>query len=119
MVDGCWLRHFTASLVMLAMAAARAEEPWQHLSDMAIRSALSGRELSGNSRFKHRYLADGQVEGMDSGRPFEGRWRVERDELCVARTMPQLNDECYEVQRKGTEFRFLQDGYVIFQGRLR
>jgi hypothetical protein len=111
------LRTMLFAAILLAVASVRAEEPWHHLNDGAIRSAFSGRELTDKSRFKHLYLVDGTLRGVESGRPFEGRWRVERDELCLAR-VPETTYECFEVQKKGTEFRFLQDGYVIFQGKL-
>lgn len=112
--DSFRIKLFAA--ILFAAASLRAEEPWQHLNDGAIRSALSGRELADKSRFKHQYLVDGTLRGIESGRPFEGRWRVERDELCLAR-IPETTYECFEVQRKGAEFRYLQDGYVIFQGK--
>lgn len=111
--DSFRIKLFAA--VLFAAASLRAEEPWQHLNDGAIRSALSGRELADKSRFKHQYMVDGTLRGIESGRPFEGRWRVERDELCLAR-VPETTYECFEVQKKGAEFRYLQDGYVIFQG---
>lgn len=60
-------------------------KPWQHLNDGAIRSAFFGARADGQARFKHQYLVDGTLRGIGSGRPFEGRWRVERDELCLTR----------------------------------
>src|SRR3990172_8946437 len=80
-------------------APSGAGEPWQHLNEAAIRSALSGAELNDGQRSWYRFLPDGTFSVTDSAGRSQGRWRIERDELCMAQQNPQRSDECFEVQQ--------------------
>jgi hypothetical protein len=66
-----------------------------------------------------RFRADGRWEGRQNGRRVSGRWRVERDELCLLAQGPGAWEECHEVQARGGRVRLLQDGYVVLEGRLK
>jgi hypothetical protein len=96
-----------------------AGEPWQHLSELQIRAMLSDAELTDGKTFSHRYRKNGSFTGREPGGAVQGRWRIERDELCLAHTRPRPLDECFEVQSRKGELRLLQDGYVIWQGATR
>jgi hypothetical protein len=98
--------------------AVRADVPWLHWNEAEILAGLAGQELRG-AHAVLRFRADGRWEGRQNGRRVSGRWRVERDELCLLAQGPGAWEECHEVQARGGRVRLLQDGYVVLEGRLK
>jgi hypothetical protein len=88
-----------AGLAVLAAAtfgsSAAAEEKFHKLNGAQIRAKLVGMEVTDNVHWRDLYERNGSVISSSMGRKRTGRWRVEKDQLCVEfeREMPS----CYEV----------------------
>jgi hypothetical protein len=110
--------RFPSLLAVLALAAgtaaaAVAEEPWRALEEPGLRQALAGALLRDAGGREYRFLRDGVVRAGSAN----GRWTIQRDEVCVATAGARASaGECYEVQQRARQLRFLQDGYVMKQG---
>jgi hypothetical protein len=112
-----WARLFWVMLLACCAGAAQGEqdEPWQHLEAPQIRGLIIDARVRAGEKH-YRFAPDGGVL-LDSRRT-SGRWRLERDELCFG-ISDGWTDECFEVQRRGSRLRFLQDGYVVMEGDFR
>jgi hypothetical protein len=88
-----------AGLATPAVAAfgsnAAAEEKFHKLTGSQIRANLAGMEVTDNVHWRDPYERNGSVISSSMGRKRTGRWRAEKDQLCVEfeREMPS----CYEV----------------------
>ena len=113
------IRH----LVRLAIAAtlspalvATAKEV--ALTGPQISAAISGRYVTDEYHWGHRYFADGRVERSESGRQRTARWSVKGNRLCLLQ--PEVSKDepiCYSVTRDGQELQYKDDAqFVVFRG---
>ena len=64
-------------------ASATAEEKFQKLTGAQIRGKLGGMELTDNVHWRDLYQRSGTVMSTSMGRKRTGKWRVEKDQLCI------------------------------------
>lgn len=113
------IRH----LVRLAIAAtlspalvATAKEV--ALTGPQISAAISGRYVTDEYHWGHRYFADGRVERSENGRQRTARWSVKGNRLCLLQ--PEVSKDepiCYSVTRDGQELQYKDDAqFVVFRG---
>ena len=99
-------------LALLAAAAfgpgAAAEEKFHKLSGAQIRANLAGMEVSDNVHWRDLYERNGSVVSTSMGRKRTGKWRVEKDQLCVE--FEQEMPNCYEVLVSGKKARLQREG---------
>jgi hypothetical protein len=101
-----------AGLAVLAAAtfgsSAAAEEKFHKLNGAQIRAKLVGMEVTDNVHWRDLYERNGSVISSSMGRKRTGRWRVEKDQLCVEfeREMPS----CYEVLVSGKRAKLQREG---------
>ena len=116
-----WSTTAVAGCLCSSALVASANVPdgaWLLLNDYGMQRVIVGAAVgAGAAAASHRFLANGTVKITVKGRTHRGTWRIARDELCVAAHEDASQDECYEVQQRGAQLRFLQDGYVILHGR--
>jgi hypothetical protein len=105
-------RLHIAGLMFLAAATfgsgAAAEEKFHKLTGAQIRVNLTGMEVTDNVHWRDLYERNGSVTSTSMGRKRTGRWRVEKDQLCVE--FEQEMPNCYEVLVSGKKAKLQREG---------
>jgi hypothetical protein len=118
-------RVLAAAAVFVAAAAANAGEAasapsFAELNGAQIRGAISGKYVTDDHHWAHRYLADGRLTRIENGRVRSGQWSIRGNQLCF--TIPDLGADpmCFVVRRRGTELQYVDDrDRVVWQGFVR
>ena len=116
-------KRMTPATIALMTAAAlgsdtvAAEEKYQKLSGSQIRTKFAGMELTDEAHWRDFYERGGTVSGMSMGRKRTGKWRIEKDELCVEfdKDPPA---KCYHVWLSGKNVELRREGLYTLQGVL-
>ena len=106
----------TAATVVAALASgAAAEEKLQKLSAGQIRAKMAGMELTDEVHWRELYGRGGTVTSDSMGRKRTGKWRVEKDQLCIEfdKDPPA---KCYEVWMSGKTVELRREGLMPLQG---
>src|SRR5262249_9011614 len=110
------------ALAGLAVAAlgesATAEEKFQKLTGGQIRGKLGGMELTDNVHWRDLYQRNGTVISTSMGRKRTGKWRIQRDQLCIEFEKEPI-PKCYDVWVPGTRGRAATRRPVAVAGHLR
>jgi hypothetical protein len=85
-----------------------AAEKFQKLSGSQIRAKLTGMEMTDNVHFADVFAANGGLRTFSMGHKKDGKWRVEKDELCVDRGKD--DGGCYQVWISGKNVEFRHEG---------
>src|SRR5262245_25842416 len=77
----------TAAVVplLLLSLAAHAAEKFQKLSGAQIKARLAGSEITDGTHWADVFAADGTLTSYSMGRKSTGKWRIQKDELCIDR----------------------------------
>jgi hypothetical protein len=114
-------KHGPATLAMLVAivfaSSAPAEEKLQKLSGGQIRAKIAGMELSDEVHWRELYERSGTVTSNSMGRKRTGKWRVEKDQLCIEFEKEPLA-KCYEVWMAGKNVELRREGLLPLQGVL-
>jgi hypothetical protein len=105
-----WL-HITGFAILAAAAlgsGAAAEEKFHKLTSSQIRASLAGMEVTDNVHWRDLYERNGSVISTSMGRKRTGKWRVEKDQLCVEFENEMPN--CYEVLVSGKRAKLQREG---------
>ena len=103
-----------AAAAVLSSGAA-AEEKLQKLSAAQIRSKIVGMELTDKVHWRELYGRGGTVTSDSMGRKRTGKWRVEKDQLCVEFDK-EPSAKCYEVWMSGKKVELRGEGLLPLQG---
>jgi hypothetical protein len=93
----------------------RAEEKLQKLSAGQIRAKIAGMELTDEVHWRELYGRGGTVTSDSMGRKRTGKWRVEKDQLCVEFDK-EPPAKCYEVWMSGKKVELRGEGLLPLQG---
>jgi len=105
----------TTALVAGLASGALAEEKLQKLSAGQIRARIAGMELTDEVHWRELYERSGTVTSTSMGRKRTGKWRVEKDQLCIEfEKEPPAN--CYEVWMSGKNVELRRQGLLPLQG---
>src|SRR5438874_13687374 len=76
-----------------------AAEKFRKLNGSQIRARLAGMEITDEAHWADVFAANGTLSSYSMGRKNTGKWRVQKDELCIDRG----NDDggCYHVWLSG------------------
>jgi len=88
-----------AATLLPALAATAKEVA---LTGPQISAAISGKYVTDEYHWGHRYFADGRVERSENGRQRTARWSVKGNRLCLLQ--PEVSKDepiCYSVTRDG------------------
>jgi hypothetical protein len=85
-----------------------AAEKFQKLTGTQIRAKFTGMEMTDNVHFADVFGANGGLRTYSMGRKQDGKWRVEKDELCVDRGKD--DGGCYQVWISGKNVEFRRAG---------
>lgn len=82
----------------LFASPAIAEGKFQKLTGSQIRATVSGMEITDDVHWRDFFEANGTVTSQSMGRKRTGKWRIQKDGLCL-----ELGSEggCYEVWLSG------------------
>ncbi|MBS80233.1 hypothetical protein JQN63_05625 [Delftia lacustris] len=111
-------RLTAAGAVFCALAATAKEVP---LTGPQIRAAISGKYVTDEHHWGHKYFADGRVERLENGRQRSARWSVKGNQLCLLQ--PEISKDepiCYQVLRDGQKLQYKDDAqFVVYRGLVR
>lgn len=93
--------------VMLA-AVARAEDRFQKLGGSQIRARLAGMEMTDGVHWADVFTPNGTLTSYAMGRKSTGKWRVQKDELCLDRGKDDAS--CYQVWLAGKKVELRREG---------
>jgi hypothetical protein len=93
---------------MLPVQMGQAAEKFQRLSGRQIRARFTGMEVTDSVHFADVYGANGALKSYSMGRKKEGKWRVEKEEICVDRSKDDAG--CYQVWISGQNVEFRHEG---------
>ena len=109
----------TATMAVVAVAAlasgAAAEEKLQKLSAGQIRAKIAGMELTDEVHWRELYGRSGTVTSNSIGRKRTGKWRVEKDQLCIEFDK-EPPAKCYEVWMSGKKVELRREGRCRCKG---
>ena len=88
------------------------------LNGAQIRAAISGKYVTDEHHWGHKYFPDGRVERSENGRQRSAHWSVKGDQLCLLQPeVSKTEPICYRVTRTGNELQYMDDaGFVVFRG---
>ena len=99
-------RHVTIVVAGILGAAVgwsvQAEEKFQKLNGVQIQARFSGMELTDQVHWGDVYQRNGTLVTTEMGRKTAGKWRVQKDRLCLERTT-EFGSGCYEVWLSGND----------------
>jgi hypothetical protein len=75
---------------------------YRRLRAEQIRTRVVGRDITDDFHWTEYYRRDGVLVLTDMGRARTGRWKIERDMLCLSRE-PRAAFECLQVWVSGDE----------------
>jgi hypothetical protein len=85
-----------------------AAEKFQKLSGPQIRAKFTGMEMTDHVHFADVFASNGSLKTYSMGHKKDGKWRVDRDELCVDRGKD--DGGCYQVWISGNNVEFRREG---------
>ncbi len=118
-----WRKAGMAAVILVTLGlpasavSGHAADKFQKLSGAQIRAKLTGMEMTDNVHFADVFGAGGGLRTYAMGQKKDGKWRVERDELCVDRGKD--DGGCYQVWIAGKNVEFRREGLgATFEGIL-
>jgi hypothetical protein len=85
-----------------------AAEKFQKLTGSQIRAKFTGMEVTDHVHFADVFGTNGTLKAYSMGKKKDGKWRVEKDELCVDRGKD--DGGCYQVWMFGNNVEFRREG---------
>ena len=112
-------RHLRVAGTVIVAAAiwssgATAEEKFQKLTGAQIRAKIAGMEVSDEVHWREFYDRSGKVTSSSMGRKRTGKWRIEKDQLCIEFEKETAN--CYEVLASGKKVKMQREGILPLEG---
>jgi hypothetical protein len=108
-------------LALLATAVwssnAVSEEKFQKLTGGQIRAKLAGMELTDNVHWRDLYQRNGTVTSTSMGRKRTGKWRIEKDQLCIEFENEPV-PKCYDVWLSDKQVDLRREGLLPLQGTI-
>ena len=102
----------SAALYVLAFVApAECAEKFQRLTGAQIQARLVGMEITDETHWADVFGANGTLTSYSMGRKSSGKWRVQKDELCIDRG--QDDGGCYQVWLSGKKVELRREGSTL------
>lgn len=112
------LRHVALVALLVCISNVQADIPWRSVREAELRGLFIDHELADGVHYAYQFRGDGTFSGFTMGKEIHGTWRSAGNEFCWMQRKSTAQEECFEVERRGNEIRFLRDGYEAFSGRL-
>ena len=104
--------------IVAASSSAAADKSWVTLKGKVISQAFANQDFGDGVHFAYQFLQDGELRGMNMGKPAQGHWRVAGNALCWHWTKSNGPEECYQVRQQGQAVRLFLDGQEVLSGNL-
>lgn len=78
------------------------------LSGAKIRAAFTGKQLTDEVHYRFVYDGDGTLRTYSMGVKQVGKWRIQKDEICLY--IKDMGDDCYRVTQSGKRFELKPTG---------
>jgi hypothetical protein len=98
---------FFGFAALLATQTAAAEK-FQRLSGSQIRAKFTGMEMTDGTHWADVFLTNGALTTYSMGHKSNGKWDVQKDELCVDRGKD--DGGCYQVWLSGKNVELRREG---------
>lgn len=85
-----------------------AAETLRTLTGAQIRTAFTGKQLTDEVHYRFVYESDGTLRSYSMGVKQVGKWRIEKDDLCLF--LKETEDSCYRVTQSGKHFELTPTG---------
>src|SRR2546423_5413586 len=108
--------HAVLTVAILG-SSADAEGKFQKLTGGQIRAKLAGMELTDNVHWRDLYQRNGTVMSTSMGRKRSGKWRVEKDHLCIEFENESV-PKCYDVWLSDKQIELRREGLLPLQGTI-
>ena len=103
-----------AAAVLCAIAVeaqAESTEKFQRLTGAQIQARVSGMEITDETHWADVFAANGTLTSYSMGRKSSGKWRVQKDELCIDRGKD--DGGCYQVWLAGKKIELRREGSIL------
>jgi hypothetical protein len=97
-----------ASVGLCAPLTANSAEKFHKLSGPQIRAKFTGMEMTDNTHWADVFAGNGDLTSYSMGKKKTGKWRVDKDQICVERG--ENEGGCYEVWLSGKNVEFRREG---------
>ena len=113
-----WMTAIGLGLAGALAVDVEAAEKFQKLTGAQITARFTGMEMSDDVHWRDRYERNGTITSQSMGKSRSGKWRVEKNELCVEFGKDQGG--CYEVWLAVKKVEFRRAGFdgSILEGTL-
>lgn len=104
-------RRFIAALVgglVTLDAGFVAAESVRTLTGGQLRAAFTGKQLTDEVHYRFVYDSDGTLRTYSMGAKQVGKWRIQKDEICLY--IKNMEDGCYRVTQSGKRFELKPTG---------
>jgi hypothetical protein len=112
------LRHVGLVALLVGISQAHADVQWRSVRGAELRGIFVDHELADRVHYAYQFRGDGTFTGFNMSKEIRGTWRLDANEFCWTQRKSTPIEECFEVARRGSEIRFLRDGYEAFSGNL-
>ena len=102
-------RHLLVASLLIGATSIQADVPWRTVRGADLRAMFIDHELGDGVHYAYQFRGDGALTGFAMGKEIHGTW-MQRKFTAV--------EECFEVERRGNQIRFLRDGYEALSGNL-
>ena len=85
-----------------------AAESVRTLTGAQIRAAFTGKQLTDEVHYRFVYDSDGTLRTFSMGAKQVGKWRIQKDEICLY--VKEMEDGCYRVTQSGKRFELKPTG---------
>ena len=110
--------HLLVTVVLVVVAHSQGGVVWTSVRAAELRAMFIDHELADGVHYAYQFRGDGTFAGFNIGREIHGTWRLAGSEFCWMQRKATPPEECFEVERRGSQMRFLRDGYETFSGNL-
>lgn len=110
--------RFLLVAVLVGVAQAQAGVVWKSVRGVELRVVFIDHELADGVHYAYQFRGNGTFTGFNMGKEIQGTWRSAGSDFCWRQRKSAPAEECFEVKRRGSQIRFLQDGYEAFSGNL-
>jgi hypothetical protein len=110
--------HLLLAVILVGVAHAQADVVWSSVRGADLRGIFVDHELADGVHYAYQFRGNGTFTGVAMGKEIHGTWRLLGNEFCWMQRKFTAVEECFEVERRGNQIRFLRDGYEAFSGNL-